>query len=92
MTLATFEKQPADLQDYDIDFTPYLADLADTATSHTVTADTGITVSPTTLSAGVVKVWVAGGTSGQKYKVTATINTTGGRIHQAEITIKVKEL
>lgn len=93
MALATFEKQPAEVQDYDIDFaTSYLADLADTAVSHTVAFDPGIEVPLTTMSDGVVKVWVSGGTSGQKYKITATITTVGGRVREGEILVKVKEL
>lgn len=91
MTLATFKKQPSETQDYDIDFTEYLADLGDTASSHVVIADAGITINTSTLTAGVVKVWVAGGTDGQKYKITARITTAGTRVREAEITIAVKE-
>ena len=88
--LAKFEKQPADKQDFDIDFSDWLTGLSDVAASHTVTADTGITIT-STLSGGVVKVWASGGTDGVTYKVTATLTTTGQRIKQAEIKIKVKE-
>lgn len=90
-TLARFNKQPADIQDYDIDFNEWLTGFSDTGASHTVTVDTGITKVSSTLIAGVVKVWLSGGVDGNNYKVTATLTTTGGRIKQAEITIKVKE-
>lgn len=95
MPLATYTKQPADVQDYDIDFaTEYLAGLGDTAPGPTgllVVAETGISIQTTTLSAGRAKVWVAGGTTGKAYKITVTLTTTGGRIKQVEIVIKVKE-
>jgi hypothetical protein len=89
--LATFTKQPADVQDYDIDYSEWLAGFSDTGSSATVTVDTGITLNMYTLLNGVVKVWLAGGTSGETYKVTTTLTTSGGRTKQAEIRIKVKE-
>ena len=91
--LATFEKQPGEVQDYDIDFSTWLAAFshADTATSMTVTVDTGITMGTTSLTAGVVKVWLSGGTHGTSYKVTASITTAGGRVKADEVIIKVWE-
>ena len=93
--LKKFDKQPAEVQDYDIDFAAeYLAGLSDTAPGPgglTVTADAGITVDSFLLVNGKVKVWVSGGTTGTSYKITATVVTTGGRTKQAEIVIKVKD-
>lgn len=89
--LAKFTKQPADVQDYDIDFNAYLSSMGDTALSHTVTADAGLSVMSSTLNSGVVKVWLSGGTDGVQYKVTATLTTAAGRVKQAEIVVKVKE-
>ncbi len=92
--LAKFEKQPADVQDFDIDFTEWLTGMSDTAAGPsglTVVADTGLTLLAFTLSNGVVKVWTSGGTDGTTYKITATITTAGARVKQAEIKIKVKE-
>lgn len=92
--LAKFEKQPADVQDFDIDFTEWLTGMSDTApgpTGATVVADDGLTILATTLSDGVVKVWTSGGTDGVTYKITATVDTVGGRTKQAEIKIKVRE-
>jgi hypothetical protein len=90
--LATFTKQPAEVQDYDIDFGEYLSTVSDTALTHTVVADTGITVQSSSLTGGVVKVWLAGGTTGTKYKITARLTTTGGRVKEAEVVVKVKEV
>lgn len=89
--LGKFTKQPADVQDYDIDFTEYLTSQSDTAVSHTVAVETGITIVASALASGVVKTFLSGGTNGQQYKLTATITTAGGRVKQAEIIIKVKE-
>ena len=84
-------KQPIEVQDYDVSFVDWLAALTDTAASHTVTAETGITVDSSTLTAGVVKVWLSGGTDGTTYKITAKIVTTGGRTKEDEFKVRVKE-
>ena len=92
--LATFKKQPTDVQDFDIDFTEWLTGMGDTALGPTglvVEADDGISIVATVLLDGVVKVWTSGGTDGKTYKITATVTTEGGRTKQAEIKIKVKE-
>lgn len=92
--LAKFEKQPADTQDFDIDFTDWLAGLGDTAPGPTgvdIVLDQGITMQASSLINGVVKIWLTGGTNGVTYKVTATLTTNGGRIKQAEIQVRVKD-
>lgn len=91
MILGRFQKQPADVLDYDFDYSDWLADRADTISSISITADTGITVGTTAHVSGVVKVFLSGGTDGSSYKITSTVITTGGRTKQAEIVVKVKE-
>ena len=88
--LAKFEKQPAEVQDYDIDFNSYLTAISDTGLSHVVAADAGITVASSTLNAGVVKVWIAGGADKRDYKISVALTTTGGRVHDGVIVIKVR--
>jgi len=90
--LDKFEKQPADIQDYDISFVEWLTGYADTGESQVTTVDTGITLLASNLIDGVVKVWLSGGVTGTSYKVTTTLTTDGGRVKQAEIVIKVKEI
>ena len=93
--LAKYIKQPADVQDYDIDFqTEFLAGLTDTApgpSGISVVADPGINLDLFSLQAGRAKVWLSGGTDGNSYKVTVTLTTTAGRVKQVEIVVKVKE-
>lgn len=90
--LATFFKQPADVQDFDIIYTDWLGALSDSGLSATATCDAGLTIMATTLLNGVVKVWTSGGTHGQKYKITTTLTTVGGRVKQAEVIVRVKEV
>lgn len=90
--LGKFVKQPADVQDYDFDFTEYLSSQGDTAASHTASAESGITILSSSMSSGVVKVFLSGGSDGNQYKITATVTTNGGRVKQGEIVVKVKEV
>jgi hypothetical protein len=92
--LKKFPKEPVDVQDYDIDFNTWLASFnpVDTITvKPTTSCDTGITIASSSYNAGVLKVWITGGTNGGSYKVTATAVTTGGRTKQIEIVIRVAD-
>lgn len=92
--LATFTKQPADVQDYDIDYSEYCNGFtpADTLLgTPVVTADAGITVASVARNGNVVKVWLQGGVTGTTYKVTCQATTTGQRVKEVEIKVKVKE-
>lgn len=90
--LAKFTKQPSERQDYDIDYRAWLTQCADTAVSYSADVESGMTLNHSTLVDGVVKVWLSGGTSGSRYKVTVSITTAGGRVHEVEIVIVVKEV
>lgn len=90
--LAKFTKQPVEVIDYDFDFSEYLRSVNDVAVSHTAAVTTGLTVETSSLNKGVVKVFVSGGTDGETHKVTATVTTQGGRVKQADIQLKVKEI
>ena len=89
--LATFIKQPADVQDYDIDFSRYLDAIEDTPASYIATADDGLNIDSSFMVDKRVKVWISGGTSGTVYKITVTLTTLIGRTKQVEIKIKVKD-
>ena len=91
MILGTFEKQPADVKDYDIDYSQWLVS-GDGIQSATVEADgTGLLVDSVFTGANRVKVWLSGGVSGTKYKVTVTVTTDDGRVLQHEFVIKVRD-
>ena len=92
--LAKFEKQPADVQDFDIDFSEWLIGMDDIAPGPdglSVEAEVGIAILASVLHNGVAKVWTSGGVDGTTYKITATVTTEGNRVKQAEIKVKVKE-
>lgn len=92
MILATFTKQPADTLDYDVDFTDWLPD-GDVISSVAPSADAGITLGATTISADgkAVKQWVSGGEDGKTYKITIRVTTAMARVKEAEFKVKVRE-
>lgn len=98
MTLKTFVKQPADVEVYEIDWAAkYLAGTGDTSGNLlALTADAGITVTPEVpigqpVAGGVLRVRVSGGNTGNSYKVTARLATSGGREKEADILVQVAE-
>lgn len=91
MALAKFTKQPAETQDYDIDFVDYLEFHNDLPLSFSVTAGAGLVVASAALMGSAVKIFVTGGEDGEEYKVSATLTTQGGRVKQGDILIRVKE-
>lgn len=93
--LATWEKQPGERQDYDIEFGEWLAPLGDAPAATNpiaVTAPAGITLISFELIGTAVKLWITGGTNKTRYKFTIAMTTAGGRVKEAEIVIYVKEV
>ena len=83
-----YTKDPSAVLDWAFDWTDWLA-AAETITNHTITADTGLTVDSSTEDAGVVTVWLSGGTAGENYKVACLVETSAGRTDERTIWIKV---
>lgn len=92
MILDTHEKQPADVLDYDIDYSEWLVELDEVATAQAAVAPTGaVAIDSIVVEPTQVKVWLSGGTDGSTYKITVTATTSAGRIKQDEFRLKVKE-
>ena len=83
-------KDPSAVLDWAFDWTDWLA-TSETIANHTITADTGIVVDSSTENAGIVTVWLSGGTAGINYKVACKITTSAGRTDERTIWIKVVE-
>lgn len=99
MILETYTKQPSEHKDYDIDYSVWLADPVDTlfdiaAAVECVSTpgDASLTVQRIDMTLQTVKLWIAGGASGEKYKITVRATTTGGRIDESELAFKVKDV
>lgn len=99
--LETYEKQPNDDKDYDIDYLEWLPE-GDTLLSATyvVTCLTDgspydLLVNHVDVSSSRIKVWVSGGVDGQKYKVTILAETANAvprpRKDECELIFIVKD-
>lgn len=92
MILKTFLKQPSELKDYDIEFSPWLTPINDTLDD--IEVEITCLTDPNDLSLQLVrnemtltryKIWLKGGTDTYQYKVTLTARTVGGRIDESEL-------
>jgi hypothetical protein len=97
MILAKYEKQPAEVKDYDIDYSDWLIPAADTINGITtaVTSETQATptlvVDYTQITITLAKLWISGGTVGVQYKVTVRMTSAGGRIDESELIFSIKD-
>ncbi len=85
-------KDPDAVLDYRFDWKAngYL-EAGETIDSYTITAPVGITVDSHSQAAGVVRVWLSGGTAGQQYAIACRITTSGGRIDERTMRLPVRQ-
>jgi len=97
----TFIKDPDAVLDYKFDWkaltngtgTSDWLGTTETISSHTIDADTGITVASSALSDGntSVTVWLSGGTHGYDYAVRCEVVTSGARTDERTMFIQARE-
>lgn len=98
MILGTFDKQPGEKLDYDIDFSDWIPSsdqIVSAIVAVEIAPDAALLVdSPATIQPGgkAVKVWVEAGTHGKTYQVNVVATTSGGRIKEVEFRLRVKEI
>ena len=89
ITPKSIPKDPNSTLDYAFDWSSWLG--SDSLASHTIIADSRLTVNSSSQSATSVTVWLSGGTAGYLHDVTCRVTTTGGRIDDRTITLDVAE-
>ena len=93
--VGTVKKQLAEVQDYDIDFSQWMP-VGDSVVSAVLTctpAWTGGGPPTFAIQSPRVKVWVyQGGVDGTSYKIQVRATTNDGRVNEAELIVKVKEI
>lgn len=99
MILKTFRKQPVEVKDYDIDYSPWLGAIGDTLDDFdfrvSIVDEPGVSdllVQNHVITESKVKFWVSGGTSGKVYKVEVDASTVGGRLDESEIFFAVDDI
>ena len=83
-------KDPQAVLDYTLDWTTYLAPLADTIASFTVVV-AGATLASQSNTTTTTTAWVSGGTVGVLCTATFHIVTAGGRTDEQTIYLKIKD-
>lgn len=87
-----YVKDPAARLDYTWDWSDWLADVADTIESATVTLPDGLTTDrDPAIGDTAVTQWVAGGVLGSTYRMVCQITTAGGLIDERSITLAIAE-
>jgi hypothetical protein len=90
--LGKFTKQSGEALDYDVDFAPWFANRTDSYASHTTVAEPGITLVSTVRNGLSFKITLAGGVSGNKYKVTISVTTAAGLVKEADFQVAIKDV
>lgn len=94
MLLGTVTKQPGDRLDIDVDFSEWLAERGGDALNLVTSsvAPAGLELLNLSHDSGRVKQWIGGGLDSTMYQLTLTASTTGGRVKEVEIRVRVREV
>lgn len=93
MSLGSFDKQPREILDYDLDYTDWLPD-GDSVESAAVLidpSDSTLEVISVFINSPRVKIWVRLGTDRITYNLTVLMTSHEGRLKESEFKIKVRD-
>lgn len=83
-------KDPDAVLDYVFDWTDWL-EVGETIISNVITVGSGITKDSDSESAGIVTIWLSGGTHGIDYLVACKITTSLDRTDERTINIRCRD-
>ena len=99
MILKKLFKQPGELKDYDIDYSPWLTPISDTLDNVDISIEVldslaipSMVLNRHLMTEDTLKLWIEGGSPGEVYKVTISITTVGGRIDESELIFAVEDI
>lgn len=84
----SYFKDPDAVLDYVWDWDAWLG--SDTISSHSIIAESGITVDSSSTTTTVVTAWLSGGTVNTDYNVVCRIVTAGGRTDDRTSVIRIR--
>ena len=85
-----FLKDPSAVLDYTWDWSDWLA-TAETISSHTVTAGSGLTKDSDSATTTAVTAWLSGGTLNRTYAVVCQVVTSASRTDERTLFITVRD-
>jgi hypothetical protein len=83
-------KHPAEMLDYDLPFSDWLASHSTTVDTWTAAADTGITLVSAGLVSDNIRVRLSQGTSGRAYRIAGEVLALDGQIKREELIVRVR--
>lgn len=90
--VGTINKQPIEELDYQLTLEDWLAEGDTIATAVAALPDADTVVIDVFPAAASITLWVSGGVDGQEGVIEVTTTTTGGRIIQSEINLRIQEI
>ena len=90
MALTTFPKDPHATLDYSLDWSEWLAVGESLTCSVWTRSSTDLKEVNTNLTTSIATIWLSGGAAGNIYTVANKIGTSGSRIDERTIAIKVE--
>lgn len=88
--MTSFEKDPAALVDFSVDWSSWLA-TGETISTSEWTAPDGISTSAATSDDTTATVWLSGGTANSTYRVSNKISTSDSRVDERSFLVRVVE-
>ena len=89
MTFKSYKKDPDAKLDYMFDWTAWLLTVSDSIASAAFTGSAGLTIVSSSNTANTATAFVSGGVAGGTETLTCRIVTTGGRIDDRTINLKI---
>ena len=84
-------KDPDAILDYTIDFTEWLAGIADTIAGHAINV-VGVVLESSVVDGGKVVMWISGGSPADEVSsATVRITTAAGRVDDRTVYFKIKD-
>ncbi|EBQ8762742.1 hypothetical protein BKM35_22165 [Salmonella enterica] len=89
--IATFDKHPDDQLDYDVDFSRWMPD-GDLLTSAEAITQSGTVevLSVQIIDSLIVKIWLAGGKTGESSVIAVRAGSQGGRVKDVEFGLRIR--
>ncbi|GAA2888095.1 hypothetical protein GGQ99_004794 [Aminobacter niigataensis] len=83
-------KDPDDVKDYELDWTARLPGDTISGSTWSIAVGTGLVIDSSSHTNTVTKVWLSAGTAGVNYELLNRVETTGGRIYDQTMKLKVR--
>ena len=92
--IGRFEKQSTETLDYYVLYSDWFSNRLDSPATFELVAQSGITVAESSLSGTTVKVVLAGGVNGTKYKITVRLTTNAATpiVKEADFIVRIKDV